>query len=109
QRVELRRGEPTQARPLYPPWRQYSDETRKELEVLQAAARCRRRYGPRAIEQTIVSHTETLSDLLEVLVLQQETGLLRPDAQRSTPRRRADPRSEEHTSELQSRENLVCR
>src|SRR5690606_40881597 len=26
-----------------------------------------------------------------------------------TPRPPADPRSEEHTSELQSRENLVCR
>src|SRR5690606_4993934 len=30
---------------------------------------------------SIISHTETLSDLLELLVLQQETGLLRPDAQ----------------------------
>src|SRR5690606_40536712 len=29
---------------------------------------------------TIVSHTETLSDLLEVLVLQQETGLIAPAA-----------------------------
>src|SRR5436309_6140900 len=30
-------------------------------------------------------------------------------AQRRPPRDRARPRSEEHTSELQSRENLVCR
>src|SRR2546430_13136412 len=31
-------------------------------------------------------------------------------ARRGTPaRRRADPRSEEHTSELQSQSNLVCR
>src|SRR5690606_40850948 len=30
-------------------------------------------------------------------------------AGRGPPARRADPRSEEHTSELQSRENLVCR
>src|SRR5207302_4536570 len=28
---------------------------------------------------------------------------------RGRPRKRADKRSEEHTSELQSRENLVCR
>lgn len=103
QRVELLRSELAQARPLYSPWLEYSDETRKELEVLQAAARCRRRYGPRAIEQTIVSHTETLSDLLEVLVLQQETGLLRPDAQRSTPRRRADPKAPASGAEREAR------
>src|SRR5690606_41484201 len=96
-------SELAQARPLYSPWLEYSDETRKELEVLQAAARCRRRYGPRAIEQTIVSHTETLSDLLEVLVLQQETGLLRPDAQRSTPRRRADPKAPASGAEREAR------
>src|SRR5690606_42142113 len=30
-------------------------------------------------------------------------------AARAAPQRSRDPRSEEHTSELQSRENLVCR
>jgi phosphoenolpyruvate carboxylase len=40
----------------------------------------RQRYGARAIRNYIISHTETVSDLLEVLVLQQETGLLRPAA-----------------------------
>lgn len=82
QRVELLRSELAQARPLYSPWLEYSEETKKELVVLQMAARCRERFGPSAIEQAIVSHTETLSDLLEVLVLQQETGLLRPNAGR---------------------------
>lgn len=80
QRIELLRGELAQARPLYSPWLRYSDETHKELAILRMAAKCRARFGPRAIEQSIVSHTETLSDLLEVLVLQQETGLLSPDA-----------------------------
>src|SRR3546814_9325619 len=42
------------------------------------AASCRGRFGVAAIRQSIVSHTETLSDLLEVLVLQQETGLTTP-------------------------------
>src|SRR5690606_39344361 len=39
------------------------------------------------------------------------TRLLRPRAPRRAPRaaRRKAARSEEHTSELQSRENLVCR
>lgn len=80
QRIELLRSELAQARPLYSPWLDYSEETRKELAIMMTAARCRERFGPRAVEQIIVSHTETLSDLLEVLVLQQETGLLRPAA-----------------------------
>src|SRR5690606_39807281 len=33
----------------------------------------------------------------------------RPDGRPGAERRRRRPRSEEHTSELQSRENLVCR
>ncbi len=64
------------SRPLVSPWQTYTEETRKELAILHAAAAVRRRYGRDAITQYIVSHTETLSDLLEVLVLQQETGLI---------------------------------
>src|SRR5690554_2845084 len=87
ERVALLREELSQARPLYSPWLTYSEETTKELAVLQMAARCRARFGPRAIEQSIISHTETLSDLLELLVLQQETGLLKPDAAPQSGRR----------------------
>ena len=79
-RIRLLRNEITQVRPLVSPWVRYSAETEKELSILRMAAQCRQRYGPRAIEQIIVSHTETLSDLLEVLVLQQETGLIVPDS-----------------------------
>src|SRR5690606_17778443 len=85
-KVAVLRKELTQARPLVSPWLQYSDETRNELAILRNAAQARARFGAQAIEQTIVSHTETLSDLLEVLVLQQETGLIVPgqhDALRS--------------------------
>lgn len=67
-----------QTRPLVSPWLSYSADTNKELAILRMAAHCRQQYGARAIEQHIVSHTETLSDLLEVLVLQQETGLIVP-------------------------------
>jgi len=77
-RVRLLRAELAHARPLVSPWITYSDETEKELAILRAAARGRARYGDQAIAQIIVSHTETLSDLLEVLVLQQETGLMAP-------------------------------
>jgi phosphoenolpyruvate carboxylase len=34
-------------------------------------------FGPQAIRHYIISHTETVSDLLEVLLLQKEVGLLR--------------------------------
>jgi phosphoenolpyruvate carboxylase len=36
----------------------------------------RERFGPEAIRHYIISHTETASDLLEVLLLQKEVGLL---------------------------------
>lgn len=78
ERIELLRLELHQVRPLVSPWIEYSAETQKELAILRMAAHCRRRYGSDAVKQTIVSHTETLSDLLEVLVLQQETGLIAP-------------------------------
>ena len=77
-RVALLRAELAQARPLASPWIAYSEDTTRELAVLRAAAAGRARYGKQAVRQTIVSHTETLSDLLEVMVLQKEAGLIAP-------------------------------
>ncbi len=76
EKVEILLQELKNSRPLASPWQHYSEQTAKELSILQAAAKVRKRYGQKAIVQTIVSHTETLSDLLEILVLQQETGLI---------------------------------
>ncbi|EHK62845.1 phosphoenolpyruvate carboxylase [Achromobacter arsenitoxydans] len=81
ERVELLRAELAQARPLASPWIAYSEDTTRELAVLRAAAAGRARYGKQAVRQTIVSHTETLSDLLEVMVLQKEAGLIAPAGQ----------------------------
>lgn len=78
EKVNLLRSELAETRPLVSPWLSYSEETQKELAILRMAAECRQRFGPRAIERHIISHTESLSDLLEVLVLQQETGLIFP-------------------------------
>jgi hypothetical protein len=44
--------------------------------VFDAARELRARFGAAAIDKHIVSHTEALSDLLEVALLQKETGLL---------------------------------
>jgi phosphoenolpyruvate carboxylase len=83
EKCALLRHELQQVRPLASPWITYSEETTKELAILRMAAQCRQKYGEAAIKQTVISHTETLSDMLEVLVLQQETGLISP-SRRST-------------------------
>jgi phosphoenolpyruvate carboxylase len=55
----------------------YSAWTQNELAVFESARQMRQRYGTDAIRHYIISHTETVSDLLEVLLLQKEVGLLR--------------------------------
>ena len=77
EKVALLLAELAQPRLLTSPYLTYSDETVSELGVLRAARDIRARYGARAIRNYIISHTETVSDLLEVLLLQKETGLLR--------------------------------
>ena len=64
------------ARPLRVPGSDYSEHTRRELAILEAARELRRRHGPAAIRHAIISHTESVSDLLELLLLQKETGLM---------------------------------
>ncbi|MCG2584394.1 phosphoenolpyruvate carboxylase [Massilia sp. TS11] len=66
-----------QPRLLVSPYVAYSAETESELSILRMAREVRQRYGARAIRNYIISHTEEVSDLLEVLLLQRETGLLR--------------------------------
>jgi phosphoenolpyruvate carboxylase len=64
------------ARPLRVPGADYSAHTRSELAIFESAKRMRERYGGEAIRHYIISHTETVSDLLEVLLLQKEVGLM---------------------------------
>ncbi len=55
----------------------YSPLAQSELAIFAAARVARARYGAAAIRHYIISHTETVSDLLEALLLQKEAGLLR--------------------------------
>jgi phosphoenolpyruvate carboxylase len=55
----------------------YSDLCRDELAIFDAAREMLERYGPAALRHCIISHTESVSDLLEVLLLQKEAGLMR--------------------------------
>jgi phosphoenolpyruvate carboxylase len=65
------------ARPLRVLGASYSELARKELAIFETALRMRERFGAQAIRHYIISHTEDVSDLLEVLLLQKEVGLLR--------------------------------
>ncbi len=64
-------------RPLRVPGARYSEHTQSELAIFDTARTGRLRFGNVAIRHAIISHTESVSDLLEVLLLQKEAGLLR--------------------------------
>ncbi len=66
-----------EARPLRVHAAQYSELLIGELAIFQAALYARRRLGAWSIQHYVISHTETVSDLLEVMLLQKEIGLMR--------------------------------
>ncbi len=55
----------------------YRPETAAELDILDAAADLRNRFGRQAIPNYVISKTETVSDILEVALLLKEAGILR--------------------------------
>jgi phosphoenolpyruvate carboxylase len=65
------------ARPLRVLAADYSEHTRSELAIFEAAGVMQQRYGRDALRHYIISHTEAVSDLLEVLLLLKEVGLMR--------------------------------
>ncbi len=64
------------ARPLRVHGVIYSELARDELAIYESARIALGSFGHGAIRHYIISHTEEVSDLLEVLLLQKETGLL---------------------------------
>jgi phosphoenolpyruvate carboxylase len=65
------------ARPLRVRAAQYSEHAQGELAIFETAGRMLQRFGRDALRHYIISHTEDVSDLLEVLLLMKETGLMR--------------------------------
>ena len=63
-------------RPLRVIGYEYSDFALSEIAIFEMAKRMRELFGKDAIRHYIISHTETVSDLLEVLLLQKEVGLM---------------------------------
>lgn len=62
-------------RPLLIAGYDYSNLANSELAIFTTAKRLLGLYGSESIRHYIISHTESVSDLLEVLVLQKETGI----------------------------------
>ncbi|MEJ0004111.1 MAG: phosphoenolpyruvate carboxylase [Pararobbsia sp.] len=75
EKIHILQAELAQSRPLRSAWLDYSARTVGELAVFEAAREIRERFGARAVRNYIISHTETVSDLLEVMLLQKECGL----------------------------------
>jgi phosphoenolpyruvate carboxylase len=76
-KVALLARELASPRLLRLPFAEYSQQTREELEILDAAADVHRRFGPAAIPHYVISKCQSVSDLLEVGILAKEAGLLR--------------------------------
>jgi phosphoenolpyruvate carboxylase len=64
------------ARPLRVRGATYAALTLDELDIFESALQLLQRHGRDALRHCIISHTESVSDLLEVLLLQKESGLL---------------------------------
>ncbi|MDD3936678.1 phosphoenolpyruvate carboxylase [Rhodoferax sp.] len=64
------------ARPLRVMGHAYSAHVNSEISILETAKQSRTLFGTQAIRHYIISHTETVSDLLEVMLLQKEVGLM---------------------------------
>ena len=77
ERVELLRRELVSPRPLLSPFIAYGEETAGELALFRAAADIRSKYGPGAIRTSIISKTDSVSDMLELALIMKETGLIR--------------------------------
>ena len=77
-RVRVLLAELASPRQLRSPWGGYSEETVKELAVLERAALLRARFGPRTVANYVISMTTGVSDMLEVALLLKEAGLFVP-------------------------------
>ncbi len=79
ERVDLLVKELSTVRTLASPFFSYSDETRKELAVFRAAVEARATLGAEVIRTSIISQSQSVSDLLELAELLKEVGLITAD------------------------------
>jgi phosphoenolpyruvate carboxylase len=77
-RQALLLAELSSPRLLRSPFRRYSEETQRELDIADKAADLKRRFGQEAVANYVISKTTSVSDLLETAVLMKEAGLFTP-------------------------------
>jgi phosphoenolpyruvate carboxylase len=63
-------------KPLMVELEKYSDVVQSELRIMQAAADIHQRFGRAALPNHIISKTDAVSDMLELALMLQQTGLL---------------------------------
>ena len=83
QKVEWLFTELQTRRPLIPASVEWSAPTAETFDVLRVVHRLQQEFGSRICRTYVISMSHTVSDLLEVLVLAKEAGLVDPMAQRS--------------------------
>jgi phosphoenolpyruvate carboxylase len=76
ERVEVLASELATRRPLVRDDSELSELARKEFDIVFAAARALRVFGPAAVPNYIISMCQSVSDLLEAAILLKEAGLL---------------------------------
>ncbi|HEX2199599.1 MAG TPA: phosphoenolpyruvate carboxylase [Burkholderiales bacterium] len=74
-RVQILARELSGPRPLRVPGAAYSPLAEGELRVMQKAGEARRRLGEAVVSRYVISHCESVSDLLEVGVLLREASI----------------------------------
>ena len=89
-----------EARPLRVRAARYSQSTQGELAIFEAAVEMLERFGPDALRHCIISHTEEVSDLLEVLLLMKEVGLLRGTLEGPADLSVNEQKSDQHVVDL---------
>jgi phosphoenolpyruvate carboxylase len=63
-------------RPLFPKELVFSSESNETIEVFRTLAECQKQHGVQAVDTYIVSMTRGASDLLAILVLAKDAGLV---------------------------------
>jgi len=81
EKIEMLRRELSTLRPLRRPNWSYSEQTAKDMRILDAVRESQATYGARAITTAIVSNTRSVSDLLGLAVLLKEAGLITPEGE----------------------------
>jgi phosphoenolpyruvate carboxylase len=80
-RLALLTAELASPRLLRTPYRSYSPETARELEIADMAAQLKDKFGESAVANYVISMTRSVSDLLEVAILLKEATLFVPAEQ----------------------------